>query len=44
MGPGWALVGDAGLHIDPTPGLGITDAARDAVALSKRSSTEASGP
>jgi flavin-dependent dehydrogenase len=35
VGPGWALVGDAGLHIDPTPGLGITDAARDAVALSE---------
>jgi flavin-dependent dehydrogenase len=34
VGPGWALVGDAGLHIDPTPGLGITDAVRDAVALS----------
>jgi flavin-dependent dehydrogenase len=35
VGPGWALVGDAGLHLDPTPGLGITDAARDAVALSE---------
>jgi 2-polyprenyl-6-methoxyphenol hydroxylase-like FAD-dependent oxidoreductase len=34
VGPGWALVGDAGLHMDPTPGLGITDAVRDAVALS----------
>ncbi len=33
VGPGWALVGDAGLHIDPTPGLGISDAIRDAVAL-----------
>jgi 2-polyprenyl-6-methoxyphenol hydroxylase-like FAD-dependent oxidoreductase len=33
VGPGWALVGDAGLHLDPTPGLGITDAIRDAVAL-----------
>jgi flavin-dependent dehydrogenase len=33
VGPGWALVGDSGLHIDPTPGLGITDAVRDAVAL-----------
>ncbi|HUS29842.1 MAG TPA: NAD(P)/FAD-dependent oxidoreductase [Kofleriaceae bacterium] len=29
-GPGWALVGDAGLFKDPTPGLGITDALRDA--------------
>jgi 2-polyprenyl-6-methoxyphenol hydroxylase-like FAD-dependent oxidoreductase len=25
-GPGWALVGDAGLHLDPTMGLGITKA------------------
>jgi hypothetical protein len=33
VGPGWALVGDAGLHLDPTPGLGITDALRDAIAL-----------
>jgi 2-polyprenyl-6-methoxyphenol hydroxylase-like FAD-dependent oxidoreductase len=33
-GPGWALVGDAGLHMDPTPGYGITDAIRDAAALS----------
>ena len=28
------MVGDSGLHLDPTPGLGISDAARDAVALS----------
>ncbi|HEX7670256.1 MAG TPA: NAD(P)/FAD-dependent oxidoreductase [Polyangiaceae bacterium] len=34
VGPGWALVGDAGLHKDPTPGYGITDALRDAKALS----------
>jgi flavin-dependent dehydrogenase len=33
VGPGWALVGDAGLHKDPTPGYGITDALRDAKAL-----------
>jgi flavin-dependent dehydrogenase len=32
-GPGWALVGDAGLFKDPTPGLGISDAVRDARAL-----------
>ncbi len=32
-GNGWALVGDAGLFKDPTPGLGITDALRDAKAL-----------
>jgi flavin-dependent dehydrogenase len=25
-GPGWALVGDAGLHIDPMQGLGISKA------------------
>ena len=33
VGPGWALVGDAGLHLDPTPGLGISDAFRDALVL-----------
>ena len=32
-GPGWALVGDAGLFKDPTAGLGISDAFRDARAL-----------
>ena len=32
-GPGWALVGDAGLFMDPSPGFGITDALRDARAL-----------
>ena len=35
VGPGWALVGDAALHLDPTPGLGITDAFRDAIALAE---------
>jgi flavin-dependent dehydrogenase len=35
VGPGWALVGDAGLHMDPTPGYGITDALRDAKALAR---------
>jgi flavin-dependent dehydrogenase len=35
VGPGWALVGDAGLHKDPTPGYGITDALRDAKALAR---------
>ena len=35
VGPGWALVGDAGLHLDPTAGLGIADAIRDAVALAE---------
>lgn len=33
-GPGWALVGDAGLFMDPSPGYGITDAFRDAKMLS----------
>jgi menaquinone-9 beta-reductase len=32
-GKGWALVGDAGLFKDPAPGLGISDAFRDARAL-----------
>jgi flavin-dependent dehydrogenase len=34
-GPGFALVGDAGLHKDPSPGLGITDALRDARNLAR---------
>ncbi|MFP3900436.1 MAG: NAD(P)/FAD-dependent oxidoreductase [Acidimicrobiia bacterium] len=29
-GPGWALVGDAGHHKDPTTGMGMSDAFRDA--------------
>lgn len=35
VGPGWALIGDAGMHLDPTPGLGISDAIRDAVKMSE---------
>ncbi|MEA2624061.1 MAG: hypothetical protein QOD06_106 [Candidatus Binatota bacterium] len=35
VGPGWALVGDSGLHLDPTPGMGISDAFRDAIALAE---------
>jgi flavin-dependent dehydrogenase len=35
VGPGFALVGDAGLHKDPTPGFGITDALRDARNLAR---------
>jgi flavin-dependent dehydrogenase len=35
VGPGYALVGDAGLHKDPTPGFGITDALRDARSLAR---------
>ncbi|HEX2172906.1 MAG TPA: FAD-dependent monooxygenase, partial [Dehalococcoidia bacterium] len=34
-GPGWALVGDAGLHKDPILALGICDALRDAEFLSE---------
>src|SRR5262249_22480011 len=32
-GPGWALVGDAGLHKDPYLALGVCDAVRDAELL-----------
>jgi flavin-dependent dehydrogenase len=34
FGPGWALVGDAGVHKDPVTAQGITDAFRDAELLS----------
>lgn len=34
-GPGWALVGDAGLHKDPITAQGITDAFRDAEFLAE---------
>jgi 2-polyprenyl-6-methoxyphenol hydroxylase-like FAD-dependent oxidoreductase len=34
-GPGWALVGDAGLVMDPVTGAGIADALRDAELLSE---------
>jgi 2-polyprenyl-6-methoxyphenol hydroxylase-like FAD-dependent oxidoreductase len=34
-GPGWALVGDAGLVMDPITGQGISHAFRDAEALSR---------
>jgi flavin-dependent dehydrogenase len=34
VGPGWALVGDAGYHRDPITGHGISDAFRDAELLS----------
>ena len=33
VGPGWALVGDAGYHRDPITGHGISDAFRDAELL-----------
>ncbi len=32
-GPGWALVGDAGYHLDPITAQGMTDAFRDAELL-----------
>ena len=35
FGPGWALVGDAGLHKDPYLALGICDALRDAELLAE---------
>ena len=35
VGPGWALVGDAGYHRDPITGHGITDAFRDAELLAR---------
>ncbi|MGA4838161.1 NAD(P)/FAD-dependent oxidoreductase [Streptomyces sp. G45] len=34
-GPGWALVGDAGVHKDPITAQGITDAFRDAELLAQ---------
>jgi 2-polyprenyl-6-methoxyphenol hydroxylase-like FAD-dependent oxidoreductase len=34
-GPGWALVGDAGLIMDPVTGAGISDALRDAELLAE---------
>jgi 2-polyprenyl-6-methoxyphenol hydroxylase-like FAD-dependent oxidoreductase len=33
QGPGWALAGDAGHHKDPTTGMGMSDAFRDAELL-----------
>jgi flavin-dependent dehydrogenase len=35
FGPGWALVGDAGYHKDPSTAQGITDSFRDAELLSE---------
>jgi len=39
VGPGWALVGDAGYHRDPITGHGITDAFRDAELLADAADT-----
>jgi len=35
VGPGWALVGDAGFHKDPVTAHGISDAFRDADLLAE---------
>ena len=43
FGPGWALVGDAGLHKDPITAQGITDAFRDAEFLAQAIHTGLSG-
>ena len=42
-GPGWALVGDAGYHKDACTAMGITDAFRDAEALSEALDTVFTG-
>ena len=42
-GPGWALVGDAGVHKDPITAQGITDAFRDSVLLSDAIASGLSG-
>jgi 2-polyprenyl-6-methoxyphenol hydroxylase-like FAD-dependent oxidoreductase len=42
-GPGWALVGDAGLHKDPHMALGICDALRDVEYLSEAIGTGLQG-
>jgi 2-polyprenyl-6-methoxyphenol hydroxylase-like FAD-dependent oxidoreductase len=42
-GPGWALVGDAGLLLDPITGQGISDAFRDAELLADAVVTGLSG-
>ncbi len=43
-GPGWALVGDAGLTMDPITGWGITNSFRDAELLSDLVHEGFSGP
>ena len=34
-GPGWVLIGDAGYNVDPGSAQGISDAFRDAAAVSR---------
>jgi len=41
-GPGWALVGDAGVTMDPSTAEGITNALRDAT-FSPKPSTNVAG-
>ena len=43
IGPGWALVGDAGYYKDPITSHGITDALRDAELLSRAIITAVNG-
>ncbi|HZV51593.1 MAG TPA: NAD(P)/FAD-dependent oxidoreductase [Candidatus Dormibacteraeota bacterium] len=43
FGPGWALVGDAGLLLDPVTGQGIADAFRDAELLAEAVATGLDG-
>jgi 2-polyprenyl-6-methoxyphenol hydroxylase-like FAD-dependent oxidoreductase len=42
-GPGWALVGDAGLHVDPCTATGISDTFRDAEFLAEATDEGFSG-
>ncbi|HZU15103.1 MAG TPA: FAD-dependent monooxygenase [Candidatus Dormibacteraeota bacterium] len=42
-GPGWALVGDAGLRLDPVTGQGIADVFRDAELLAEAVATGLDG-
>jgi flavin-dependent dehydrogenase len=44
VGPGWALVGDAGYHRDAMTGLGISDAFRDADLLAEALDTALRDP
>jgi 2-polyprenyl-6-methoxyphenol hydroxylase-like FAD-dependent oxidoreductase len=44
VGPGWALVGDAGYHRDPITSHGITDAFRDAELLSEAATSALRDP
>jgi 2-polyprenyl-6-methoxyphenol hydroxylase-like FAD-dependent oxidoreductase len=44
VGPGWALVGDAGHFKDPTPGQGIADALRQVEALAPAIERALAGP